>query len=242
MTPRVSYVVCAMHRSGSGLLCEALWHTGLAGKPGEHFHPDRYGEDGAAALDYARGAMPEKTTPNGIYGTKLMATYLQILTDRLRRLPGWAPMSVPEIARAFFHDPLFVWLRRRDEVRQAVSLWRAEATGVYGRKAEGPAPQAPEYDFARIDDCLRRVRAWNAWWETFFRAAGGPHVTLTYEDDLEPAGCEGAVRRVLAALGVDAGGLRIVTTHRKMSDEATERAVARYRREAAAVDLARESA
>jgi LPS sulfotransferase NodH len=224
-----------MPRSGSALLCEALWHTDLAGRPGEHFHPDHYDEEAAAALAHVEAVRRERTTPNGVFGTKLMATHLAVLAGRLRRLPRWA-LPAPQLLRALFHDPRFVWLRRRDEVRQAVSLWRAEATGVYGRRGEDPAPPAPEYDFPRIADCVRRVRAWNATWEAFFRAAGGPDVTLIYEDDLERAGCEDAVRRILACVGVDAAeGLRIRTTHRKMSDEDTERAVLRFRREAAAL-------
>jgi trehalose 2-sulfotransferase len=39
--PRISYFVCATPRSGSTLLCEALTHTGLAGKPKEYFEASR---------------------------------------------------------------------------------------------------------------------------------------------------------------------------------------------------------
>jgi LPS sulfotransferase NodH len=37
MKPHISYVICAVQRSGSFLLCEALENTGLAGNPEEYF-------------------------------------------------------------------------------------------------------------------------------------------------------------------------------------------------------------
>jgi LPS sulfotransferase NodH len=35
--PRLCYVICAVQRSGSSLLCDALKNTGLAGFPEEYF-------------------------------------------------------------------------------------------------------------------------------------------------------------------------------------------------------------
>ena len=37
MKPHISYVICAVRRSGSFLLFEALTNTGLAGNPQEYF-------------------------------------------------------------------------------------------------------------------------------------------------------------------------------------------------------------
>jgi len=39
MKPHTVFIVWATRRSGSGLLCEALWNTGLAGRPDEYFLP-----------------------------------------------------------------------------------------------------------------------------------------------------------------------------------------------------------
>lgn len=38
--PAVSVVICALPRSGSWLLAEGLWQTGVAGRPEEYFRPD----------------------------------------------------------------------------------------------------------------------------------------------------------------------------------------------------------
>jgi len=39
MKPHTSLIVCATPRTASGLLCDALWNTGLAGRPEEYFCP-----------------------------------------------------------------------------------------------------------------------------------------------------------------------------------------------------------
>ena len=50
MKPHTSYIICAVKRSGSFLLCEALKNTGLAGNPEEYFLNNREGwEDGSWA-------------------------------------------------------------------------------------------------------------------------------------------------------------------------------------------------
>ena len=37
MTPERSYLVCATPRSGSTMVCKALWETGVAGRPEEYY-------------------------------------------------------------------------------------------------------------------------------------------------------------------------------------------------------------
>src|ERR1700710_772467 len=97
-----SYVVCATPRSGSTLLCALLAGTGVAGKPEEAFEhlwstglprqPCEYfaggGDAGILALlaptDPGRAdrsdpfppALERGTTPNGVFGVKLMWTHL----------------------------------------------------------------------------------------------------------------------------------------------------------------------
>ena len=87
--PVVSYLVAATQRSGSTLLCRALADTGVAGRPEEYFltgPPEAFPpgwtfwEDGIFALPH--GEMDREgylelvfrlgTTPNGVFGAKLM--------------------------------------------------------------------------------------------------------------------------------------------------------------------------
>src|SRR6202050_1088407 len=102
----ISYLVCATQRSGSTLLCEFLRATDVAGVPDEYFErlrgtglprqPRQYFED-PSVQDIAAGLLPTRpgrperagefepwlhyvlqrgTTPNGVFGAKMMWNYL----------------------------------------------------------------------------------------------------------------------------------------------------------------------
>src|SRR4051812_48257017 len=104
MRPRLAYLVCATERSGSTLLCELLGSTGIAGRPEEYFEylaatgrarqPREYfppdADPGILELlaplepplepgDWEarlRDALERGTTPNGVFGSKMMWAYL----------------------------------------------------------------------------------------------------------------------------------------------------------------------
>lgn len=48
----LSYAVCALPRSGSSLLCELLFDTGLAGAPAEYFDAQQLLESAFSSLRY----------------------------------------------------------------------------------------------------------------------------------------------------------------------------------------------
>jgi len=96
--PHTSYIVCSTPRSGSTLLCETLDRTKLAGLPREYFFP--YLEPGQMAEwgvttfpDYFERVLVEGTTPNGVFGVKIMWLYLRELIDRLAVLDQFAPVA-----------------------------------------------------------------------------------------------------------------------------------------------------
>jgi Stf0 sulphotransferase len=74
-------------------LCGLLAGTGLAGRPEEYFwrddEPDwsqRWSVEGFA--DCLRAAIAQGTTPNGVFGAKVMFGYLPDLLGKLAALPG----------------------------------------------------------------------------------------------------------------------------------------------------------
>jgi trehalose 2-sulfotransferase len=86
--PASSYLICATPRSGSTLLCEALATTKLAGYPAEYFLPKDYdhwcGEWGVRGLEaFLDRALLAGTTPNGIFGAKVMWGYFDSVVDGL---------------------------------------------------------------------------------------------------------------------------------------------------------------
>lgn len=206
----ISYLVCATPRSGSTLLCEGLKATGVAGRPEEFFEavPEtgvpRVPEDYLAGLDdpeahallgadapeppwySARldGAAWEThlarvrewgTTPNGVFGAKLM----------------WGHR--PELP---FEPTHFVWVRRPDVARQAISLWRAMQTQSW-RSEDSRAGRA-EYSESAIRHLAAMLTEHDAAWERFL--AGRPVLELTY--DQIAADLPGTLERTLSHLGI----------------------------------------
>src|SRR3954453_16229905 len=150
-----SYLIAATPRSGSTLLCELLAATGVAGRPAEHFEDlhatgrprqpreyfDRVGDPAVLELlaptepgapvtpDASRrrceSALREGMTPNGVFATKVMWSYLPDLLHGLQALPQCAGLQGAPALAAAFPGLRHVQVLRRDKVAHAVSLWTA---------------------------------------------------------------------------------------------------------------------
>lgn len=250
-----SYLVCATPRSGSTLLCEALKGTGVAGRPEEYFEalvatgrpprPDDYleGLDDAAAHALVGDApAPEPppysslagissydehiervrewgTTPNGVFASKLMWDHLGRLGGDRRSL------------EARFDNPRYLWVRRADVVRQAVSLWRAMQTQSWRDDSSdgGDGGPAPRYSFAALHHLVMRLTDHNERWRAFL--AGAPVLEITYEELTEDL--PRAVRRTLDHVGVPlpADAPLSQPAMRRQADELSESWVAAYARD-----------
>jgi LPS sulfotransferase NodH/glycosyltransferase involved in cell wall biosynthesis len=190
--PRLSYLVCATPRCGGRLLCEALANTGLAGRPGEYFAAGplrtlsgRWGVDDFDA--YLGELFEETSTPNGVFGVKIMADHVPRLLGGLEAFP----------------NPRYVWITRRDKLRQAVSWVVAHQTGLWSDAGEHLriSPPRPRFDRAAIAARLHDIEEAETYWQEFFATAGVEPVHVAYEqltDDYE-----GTARRVLAGLGIE---------------------------------------
>jgi LPS sulfotransferase NodH len=196
MEPKVSYVICAVQRSGSFLLCEALKNTGLAGVPEEYFLNNKEGwEDGTWARQngvktrahYLKLVFEKGMTPNGVFGTKVMWNYFQAMLSNLQELPAYQGMDTPQIMTSVFPNLHYIWIVRRDKVRQAVSWAKAGQTGIYGwTKGETPIPSLePVFDFAFIDQLYHLVLEGEARWQKFFEACEVRPFQVVYEDLVE---------------------------------------------------------
>ena len=216
--PRVSFVVCALPRSGSSLLCELLARTGLAGAPTEFFEPNQRGalerRWGVRTLDlYVREMLARKTTPNGVFGLKTL--YHQLVDAVGDTSP-----------RDLFPSVRYLYIRRHDHVRQAVSFARAIQTDQWA--SEHPAGGAdPVFDAAQIGELIAWIRSEETLWEEFFRREGSP-VRLLYEDLVESI--DETLAQVLRFLDVDvpAGFQPPHPTLEKQADDLTERWVRSY--------------
>ena len=149
------------------------------------------------------------TTPNGVFGAKLM----------LGSLPDFAP----------FPHPQFVWLRRRDRLAQAVSFAKAAQTGHW--HSWDPMPRTrPTYRFDAIDALLREIAGLDTGWKHWFEREDVESLELVYEEVLADPRSE--TLRVLDFLSVDLpSDVSVRPLTRAASDGIGDEWAERYRQE-----------
>jgi LPS sulfotransferase NodH len=192
-TPTRSLLLCCTPRCGSWLLADLLDQSGVAGRPHEWFWRDTVARNKAAwgvssDEDSFASVLAAGTTPNGVFAVKLM----------WRAFETVLPLRFPA--------PRFVWLRRDEEAAQAVSFWRAVASGHW--HMWDPPARAAEYDPDAIAHLLGEIREQNASWDAWFAAHGVAPFDLRYE--ALAADPDGEARRVLSFLEVELPAFRLV--------------------------------
>ncbi len=186
--PSLIYVISSSARSGSNMLQRALWRTNRAGAPEEYLTPKyvadfagRWGDLGGASSEqvdverYIGHLFRHRTSPNGVFGVKLHGDHLS-----QRLLAGYD-------LHVLLRHPRYIWLRRRDRVRQAISYMLAEHTGVWIRDGKWLADKEPNPTPARYDADLigKYIRALDreemVWSDYFVTYSVEPH-EIYYED------------------------------------------------------------
>jgi LPS sulfotransferase NodH len=220
--------VCATPRSGSTLLCELLTASGVAGRPLEHVESLRADGRPLEPREYFTGledpevlgrlppsapSLPQHvpirerldavvrhaTTPNGVFGTKVMWSYMADLQDRLAELPELAPLGDAERVAALLGDVRWVHVHRPDRCAQAVSMWRAVQTRAW--RADDDDACDPAYSFAGIDHLVRQLEAQQRAWREWFAAEEVEPLCLSYDEIA--ADPPAALRRTLAHVGIE---------------------------------------
>jgi trehalose 2-sulfotransferase len=237
---------------------EALRHSGLPRQPHEYFDRDRHANiverlafrempDRPATPSelwvpetydrYLAWALNQGTTPNGVFGAKLMWGYLGDFAQLLRGIDGMAGRPLPELLERVFPELSYVRITRRDKVRQAVSLWRAVQTQAWRQeRGEASDGREPTFSFRAINYLVRQLTAHDASWDAYFLGLGQQPLKITYEDLAEAH--EPVVRRVLRHIGVPAPpGLRVAAPRLTIqADELSERWVERVHDHLAALE------
>jgi trehalose 2-sulfotransferase len=205
---------------------EALRHSGLPRRPHEYFDPDRHANiverlafrempDRPATPNelwqpetydrYLAWALREGTTPNGVFGAKLMWGYLGDFAQLLRGIDGMDGLPVPDLLGRAFPHLRYVRITRQDKVRQAVSLWRAVQTQAWRRENGGDdkrQAREPTFSFRAINYLVRLLTAHDASWDAYFLGLGVKPLKITYEQLAEAP--EQVVRGVLDHLEIPA--------------------------------------
>ena len=252
-TPPTTYLVCATPRSGSTLLCSVLAATGVAGRPEEYFEarlesgiPRRPREYFSAASGFPLHRVPDVdppiphysdlrgvtewtdhfdvtlrhgTTPNGVFGAKIMWMHLPDLAS-------FAKATTDTVLSTLFPDARYVWVRREDRTRQAISLWKAMQTQTW--KATPRLPDEPlRYDREAIDHLIALLERDDAAWERHWERNGIEPLTLGYERHIAPDP-SGAAQEVLRYIGVDHAVTEGLVPIERQADDASEWWVAQH--------------
>jgi LPS sulfotransferase NodH len=252
VTSKSCFFICHTLRCGSTLLCDALSSTGVAGSAEEYF-PERWAggafvATGAALKDADAWradwtsipfqqcldrALRSGTTPNGVFASKLKWGNMPYLSEMLGALPERGGLSLAEHLDSLFPNLRYVWVTRRNKIRQAVSLVKAMQSNQWkGVSAQPQGSEAAHYNFHVVDLALRRIVREEAAWEEYFTHAGIAPVTVVYEDLVR--NYESTVRRLLDHLKIHLPREYVFPVPRlhKQADAVSDEWVERYHRDA----------
>jgi LPS sulfotransferase NodH len=203
VTAMKGYIIAATPRTGSWLLCDCLRQTGVAGRPAEY---GVRGDEATWRKFYGFGShrayfdrlIPLHTTPNGVFGLKLMWWQLTGLADDAHEYLGVRPLGLDAITD--LAGPVsFIWMRRRDRLRQAVSWVRAEQTQRWSSQQAGGAE--PSYDAESIASALARIEQQEMRWESLLSSQPAGTLPVFYEDFCRDV--TGGLGRILQFLGLE---------------------------------------
>lgn len=183
---------------------EALKETGLPRRPEEYFDTleddtlgdyfqvaDEYAEpvfwDGPGYANYLCRVLDEGTTPNGVFGAKMMWGYFGDFIENVRQIPAYRDVIVPDMLATVFPNLHYIWVTRRDKLRQAVSLWKAMQTGTWREDerafpCEKRAQKEPVFNFEAIDHLVQRLTVHEVAWQYYFGVCGIRPFTVVYEE------------------------------------------------------------
>jgi LPS sulfotransferase NodH len=225
MQPLEAVVICSSPRTGSGVLCSALWSTNLCGRPDEYLaaatRQDYERLWDCEPSSYGQRALNFGTTSNGVFGIKVHFQHL--------RCASWIGSGRSPLA-TLAPRVHFYLVRRRDKVRQAVSLHRAQTTGRFKvLKGTAAIDDEASFDYDAIRRALDEIVDWDRGWDEYFDWLGITPTILTYEEHVEEA-YERTARSIIRGLEVAVPPAFAVTTEfHKQSDEVAERLVEQFR-------------
>jgi trehalose 2-sulfotransferase len=186
--PRTTYLIFFTPRSGSYLLCEALTASGLAGFPAEYFGPgqaDRLGESWGVTrqADYLHMLFRHRTSANGVFGAKVTWRHFRGFVARSRAIEQCTALPPALVASTLLPNLRYVWLTRRDKLRQAISYSKAMQTGVWSVTGSPTADgSAPQYDRALITELLQRIREDEMRTQKYFSVNRIDPLVVVYEE------------------------------------------------------------
>lgn len=192
---KISYILFFSPRSGSHLITTHLQSISH-GNPFEAFHFNQaqlrqfYGwkfnfNDPEIYLQEATKTL----TVNEVFGVKIHWSQFQTFIKILRDIVGSAgeELSELELIEVFFPDIRYMFLKRRNKIKQAISYSKGMQTGIWKATSEELNTYQeyvlpPKYDRLHIECCLDELLSYDERWEQLLDSLPKNYLKIWYED------------------------------------------------------------
>jgi LPS sulfotransferase NodH len=194
--PRRTLMIVGLPRSGTTYLCKLMASTGVLGHPDEFFIPER-----ALRYDARRGSdlafrltLPNTVgrSDNGVAAVKAFSYNFDEFARRTN-------------LQDFYPDPVFIYMRRRDVLGQAVSFARALQSGEW--TSQDVVQHEPQYSADAVHGALMELVYNEARWNAYFARNNVQPLEVFYEDLLGNE--ESVLREIARRAGLDEAEGRI---------------------------------
>lgn len=223
------YVVCATQRTGSTFLCEALENLNLIQDP-DCFYEALYPKNKEGTLfhttppDQYLKVWLREVEQYGVAGCKVMSHQLR------EHISIVSQINLRNALALFPTHTHFIWIQRRDKLRQAVSMRRASVTHVWRKTQKNMNRVLPDCCISDtdIDAQVYELKKDEKYLKKFFQKAKVKPLVLYYEDFQDDR--SEAVQYIIEYLGIKIdnpviGEAALI----QQSDEKTEQLVYAYR-------------
>lgn len=234
LLPTKSIVICSTGRSGSTLLGLTLGDIGYAGKSREFFRPDVLTANGvdshfSTLYPYLANVYAQGQTPNQVFGVKLHWDHMINLIKLARTDPALQTGSDIEVLSTLFPNPRFIFIRRQNLVKQAISMEIGKQTGVYVVRSEDIVKERANktqklfFKPLNIYRYKQGLTGRNHKWRSFFHNNDLPFFEVVYENLVEDF--DGIMRQVIEFSEVELPelGFEITKATRKQGNRINER-------------------
>ncbi|MBE9069293.1 sulfotransferase [Leptolyngbya cf. ectocarpi LEGE 11479] len=240
LLPTKSIVICSTGRSGSNLLGLTLGTIGYTGKSREFFCPDVLAANGVGSQasdlhPYLAQVYAQGKTPNQVFGVKLHWDHMINLLKIVRTDPDWQARSDIEILSALFPNPRFIFIRRQNLVKQAISMEIGKQTGVYivpQQDADRQSPRGEQklsFKPLNIYRYKQGLKGRNQKWRSFFQQNHLPFLEVVYENLVNDF--DNIMQQVIEFSGVElpTTGVKITKATKKQGSQLNERWLRYYK-------------
>lgn len=182
-------ILCSSQRSGSTMIVEDMRNSNVLGNPEEYFI--KWQEfDSSVNVDAEINQLFQQGSKDDVFSVKIMANQVKKVNSALKKSSNYS--SIIDL----FNDASWVYIRRNDSVKQAVSRYIASVTKVNhaidesgdnhfaGNLLKGGYQEYNKdvpYDFNKIFNEYCIVKKDNLFWDQFFIKNDIKPLLLEYE-------------------------------------------------------------